>query len=314
MKITTYAPVTVTVLDRYEHFKRCVESLSRCTHADKTELVIGLDYPPSEKYVEGWKKICDYVPTIIGFKKVTVFKREENYGICRNTSEIREYAFARYDQIITTEDDNEFSPCFLDYMNKALEKYKDDERVFCITGYVQPKYSHIDDERVLFMSSGNAWGMGIWKKKEEQYKDSMNSVFGDILFSLKNTYKVFREMPFRIAGAINCYEHGYDYGDYKRGCICSLNGIYQLAPAHSLVRNWGQDGSGLHSGISKEIMQEEISTETSFDIPDVPVRMRPEVAQILWMNRLPQNRLRRVLVLGRYILSYIQFRVKNGNR
>ena len=49
----TFYPVIIYTLNRYEHFRRCVESLARNTHAEQTELVIGLDYPPSEKYVEG---------------------------------------------------------------------------------------------------------------------------------------------------------------------------------------------------------------------------------------------------------------------
>lgn len=61
MKILNYAPILIPTLNRYEHIRRCVESLSRCTHADKTELVIGLDFPPSEKYIERWKRIDAYL-------------------------------------------------------------------------------------------------------------------------------------------------------------------------------------------------------------------------------------------------------------
>ena len=56
-----YAPVYIPTLNRYEHFKRCLESLERCTDADKTDVYVGLDYPPSEKYVAGWKKIDEYL-------------------------------------------------------------------------------------------------------------------------------------------------------------------------------------------------------------------------------------------------------------
>ena len=116
----TYYPVIIPTLNRYEHFKRCVESLARNTHADKTELVIGLDYPPSKKYEKGYKQIKEYLPSINGFKKITIFGRRENYGVHRNFIALQNYAFEHYDAVISTEDDNEFSPCFLDYMNKAL--------------------------------------------------------------------------------------------------------------------------------------------------------------------------------------------------
>lgn len=44
-----YYPVLIPTLNRFQHFKECVESLAVCTHADKTELLIGLDYSPDKK-------------------------------------------------------------------------------------------------------------------------------------------------------------------------------------------------------------------------------------------------------------------------
>lgn len=309
----SYAPVLIPTLNRYEHFRRCVESLSRCAHANQTELVVGLDYPPSEKYVEGWKKISEYIPTIVGFREVTVFRRNTNYGPERNSEDIMNYCYSKYDRIIFTEDDNEFSPCFLDYMNKALEKYKDDNRVFSVSGYVQSRYRNISDKNVLFLLLGNAWGMGLWKKKEELYKEKMDNIFGDILFSFRNSYKVYKGMPFRLLGAMDCYINNYNYGDYKRGCVCSLYDMLQLQPANSLVRNWGQDGSGLHSSVNLEIMREEISDSYLFELQDVPVVMRPDMAKILWMTRLPEERIRRYYALVRIVLKYLLFRIKYRN-
>ena len=51
MEINHYAPVIIVTLNRYEHFKRCLDSLEKCTGANKTDVYVGLDYPPSEKYV-----------------------------------------------------------------------------------------------------------------------------------------------------------------------------------------------------------------------------------------------------------------------
>ena len=84
----TCHPVYIPTLNRYEHFRNCVESLARCTHADKIELVVGLDYPPSEKYVEGWKKISTEVTFDFGDKRrgsgrVACSGRERNqFGLC----------------------------------------------------------------------------------------------------------------------------------------------------------------------------------------------------------------------------------------
>ena len=81
-----YAPVLIPTLNRYEHLKQCLESLSRCTWADKTEVYVALDYPPQDKwdkYAPGWEKNRDWLRSVgdMGFKKLHLIERTENYGI-----------------------------------------------------------------------------------------------------------------------------------------------------------------------------------------------------------------------------------------
>ena len=53
-----YYPVCIPTLNRYEHLKACVESLQRCTHADKTELIIGLDaLPPPRRIMKSIARV-----------------------------------------------------------------------------------------------------------------------------------------------------------------------------------------------------------------------------------------------------------------
>ena len=77
-----YAPVLIPTLNRYEHLRQCLESLSKCTLAEETEVYIALDYPPSDKYVEGWQKTRGYLYSIgnMNFKKIHLIERTENYG------------------------------------------------------------------------------------------------------------------------------------------------------------------------------------------------------------------------------------------
>lgn len=58
-----YYPICIPTLCRYEKFKECIESLAHNTIASKTDLIIGLDFPPSEKYREGYEKIKEYIPS-----------------------------------------------------------------------------------------------------------------------------------------------------------------------------------------------------------------------------------------------------------
>ena len=72
-----YAPVTISACYRDEHLSRCIQSLKKCTYADKTEVYISVDYLPDEKHREGWEKTCELLKQPIeGFAAVHVFFSE----------------------------------------------------------------------------------------------------------------------------------------------------------------------------------------------------------------------------------------------
>ena len=131
-----FAPVLIPTLNRYEHLKRLVESLSKCHNADRTDLIIGLDYPPSDKYTEGWKKIKEYLPYITGFNNVIVIEANQNKGAGENFKSLLAYVIEqRYIGFIASEDDNEVSPNFLDFMNFGIKKCLEDKNFLGVCGY-----------------------------------------------------------------------------------------------------------------------------------------------------------------------------------
>ena len=169
MKIKQYAPVLICTLNRHVHFKRCVESLAACTHADKTDLYIGLEYPSKDDHWEGYRIIKAYLDTIKGFKTVNITVREKNFGVYDNWMGMEKYVYEQHDRIIISEDDNIFSTDFLNFVNKGLEKYKDRNDIFSISGYVYP----IDMPKIFaqdtFLWSGfQAGGLACGKTSTKQ--------------------------------------------------------------------------------------------------------------------------------------------------
>lgn len=277
----TYYPVCIATLNRYEHFKECVESLAACTHADKTELVISLDYPPSEKYVEGWKKIKEYLPTIKGFGKVTIFEQNYNLGVGRNGNGafLRRYVTGKYDAWIGIEDDNVFSPCFLDYMDKCLEKYKDDKSVFAISGYMQPiDWGDLNKTESNVIHIQEYMGvLGNWKNRIEIRETIVPRDFLKYICSSKKKlyklrHKSLRDLYQLISWLRN--NPSLDYpNDFTIACALKINDLCVISPVLSLVRNKGFDGSGLNCGydeLKKTIYDmQEISDKKIFEIKDV---------------------------------------------
>jgi hypothetical protein len=56
-----YAPIIIPTLCRFEHFKRLIVSLKRNSWARYTDVYVGIDYPPIQRYRQGWEIICNYV-------------------------------------------------------------------------------------------------------------------------------------------------------------------------------------------------------------------------------------------------------------
>lgn len=281
MEIKTYAPVIIPTLNRYEHFKRCLESLESCSGAEHTEVYVALDYPPSERYVNGWKKIDAYLKSKEnnnGFRKLHVIRRSRNYGLMKGNfwHTKMDVIFPNYESYISTEDDNVFSPCFLEFMNKSLNRFKDDASILKICGY-----NHLDNcddlgikGNYIFSKRGSAWGCGGWVHKDKLLNElyDLNVLKG--MLQEKKTYQLFKEKaPQCISYIRSMIKTGQLYGDSIWEIYCFLNDCKFILPAVSMVRNLGFDGTGWHSNhlneeMYKKYSEKSISQEEHFDFID----------------------------------------------
>lgn len=245
--LDNYAPVLIITLNRFEHFKCCVESLSKCTHADKTDLYIALDYPLKESHWEGYKKIKEYIDKIDGFKSTIVIERNENYGMLKNYSDAIQIVLSKHERFIFSEDDNEFSPNFLAFINKGLEKFKDDKSITAICGYNYPlEISSCYNYNFYYYKTFSAWGYGMWRDryKEFYYSPEELEYFAKNYKYLFRAYQMAEQKPLSILNSIRKNQPLYGDG------VVSLENIkynrYCIFPVISKVRNRGHDGTGLH--------------------------------------------------------------------
>lgn len=252
------APILIITLNRYEHLKRCIESLQKNKYATETDLYIGVDYPPNEKYEDGYRKILEYLDGgIDGFKNVIVLKQSDNKGPFLNFYELQKLVYEKYDRFIYSEDDNEFSLNYLEYMNKALEKYEKDENVLAISGYAYPIDTKEFSSNVFRCDSYfSALGYGMWKTKEEQMRKYLTRDYFEKL------YKDGKYMNKLLKTSANQYANmvkgmlGYTPDMFYKGQIRELDLVFALYmqafdmnmifPVTSKVRNWGYDGSGVN--------------------------------------------------------------------
>lgn len=265
--IKTFAPVSIPTLCRYEHFKRCIESLSRCTWAEYTDVYVALDYPAKESHWDGYRKIKAYLETCgkMTFKSLNVVMRDKNYGFGPNGNHatlIKEL-WKEHDRRIGSEDDNEFSPNFLVYMNTMLELFKNDEKVYCVCGYnrrielpesFQSNF-YIDNDYV-------AWGVGFWRHKQMPEKYRTFEYLKEILKDKKEYAKLQKHSPNTIRDIVAMIKQQSFHGDVLVNVFETLEGMYSVMPTVSKVRNHGNDGTGLHSKTLKTDVNEYFSRQT----------------------------------------------------
>lgn len=246
-EINVYAPIIIPTLNRIEHFKRCVESLAKCTLANKTELIIALDYPPSEKYVDGWKKICDYLPTITGFGKVTIIKHDSNLGAVKNALDLMEFARSYYDCFIFTEDDNEFAPNFLEYINWGLKKYKDDDSIFAICGFKEIPTDDIQNNVYKLNRIFSAWGYGTWYNRIDKLNKFYDHEIIKKIINEASIFDAFSRKVSKLSSLTYQLAKKTFFGDMMVSLL-PTDEKWCIFPSINKVRNWGWDGSGLHGG------------------------------------------------------------------
>lgn len=250
MEISQFAPVLIPTLNRYEHFRRCVESLSKCTHADKTDLYIALDYPANDTHWDGYNKIKEYLSEVSGFKSVNIIQRDKNYGSIQNSRNAKEQIFQTFDRIIISEDDDEFSPNFLDYINKGLDKFEDDPRVLAICGYIYPFKKPVNSTYKYFYGKAfSAWGYGLWKNKPRHSEAYTPSELINFL-KTKTIRKKIKYYDERKLYLIKDYLRYNIEPSGDRSVVINIlvNDKYCIFPTISKVRNWGHDGTGIHCG------------------------------------------------------------------
>ena len=129
MSINKLAPIALFVYNRPDHARRTIEALRANILANESDLIVFSDAPKPETQVEKVVEVRQYIRQIVGFRSVTIVERESNFGLARSIVDGVTTTLKKYGRIIVLEDDMVTSPYFLTYMNEALEKYAEDDRV-----------------------------------------------------------------------------------------------------------------------------------------------------------------------------------------
>lgn len=319
-KCMEYAPILIPTLNRSEHLKRCIISLQQNKLAEYSELIISVDYPPEQKYEEGYCQVCSFLDKgIEGFRRVLIIKHKKNIGAYNNYIFLKNYIKEKYDRFIFAEDDNEFSPNFLDYINTGLNIFEADEKIIavCSNGITPIKYY---DGNIALTKNFSAQGYGSWCNKENRIAENINrenfeNMARDGRFLLK-LFQNDKTLFYALKSAILCEEKLYQrperkipYVDMTVKIYMQTQELYVVAPILSTSRNFGYDGTGVNcpktKGNNKGAMIDH-SKEFEYSFPDaMPIHS--------FKNKLDLESWLRFIIGKMKIYLYFRLQKKNEN-
>lgn len=174
--------------------------------------------------------------------------QNENLGCGWGPATGISWAFENEDRLIILEDDCVPSHSFFKYCNHCLEKYKDDTRIWLISGR-----SHHQDTKFfkeydyLFTHYGHSWGWATWKRVWNHFDMDMKD-FPEFL-KLGGAHNVLN-----FTDQANFYNRKYSkffadkqlsthVWDFQFGFSIVKNGGLCIVPSKNLIENIGYIGT-----------------------------------------------------------------------
>jgi hypothetical protein len=168
--------------------------------------------------------------------------------LARNIVEGISELIVKFGELIVLEDDLVTAPHFLSFMNEGLTCYRDEAGVISLSAYVYPVACTLPE--TFFIRGADCWGWATWKRGWDLFESDGGKLLAELkgrklcrTFDFNGSFGYTRMLRAQIAGrtdswAIRWYASAF------------LNNKLTLYPGCSLIRNIGNDGTGVHSVLS----------------------------------------------------------------
>ncbi len=267
------APVVLFVYNRPQHTRTCLEALKQCDLSQDTELYIYADAPkkPADtELVAQVEEVRRLIREDSWCGKVHIIEQERNLGLAGSivlgVTDIVQQA----GRVIVLEDDICVTRGFLKYMNDALNLYEHHEKVMHISGYIYPYNRRIKTEHeTLFLKINTCWGWATWQRAWAHFNPDTGFHLGlwktaeqKKKFDIEGHACYYLQLEQNLQGIINSWAVKW-YSSWLHA------GGFSLLPKKSLVRNIGNDGTGIHSLSTNKF---DMELAEYIEVKDIPLK------------------------------------------
>ena len=243
--------VLFIVFNRFETTREVFDSIKK---ARPPRLYIASDGARPSKGDEDKKvkKIREYIIANIDWKcDVKTLFREENIGCRLAVSGAISWFFRNEEMGIILEDDCLPSQSFFWFCEEMLKKYKNDKRIFYVTGYNSQNVWNASKHDYFFSHIGSIWGWATWRRSWNEYDINMSDIDRFIdsngFINLFGN-KIAKARMSEILGsrAIDTWDYQFSYAAHKNNGLACI-------PSCSLIKNIGFEEDATHTfGINND--------------------------------------------------------------
>ena len=260
---------TATVLFTYNrpwHTSKVLESLSKNTVLPD-KLYIFHDGKKDTTVISDWNKV-ESIIRAVDWCDCEVITSEINKGLADSVVFGINYVLKNYTSVIVLEDDCVLAADFVNFMMQCFEKYKNDEKVFAVSGYGFPISCKRKKYDVYGCGRASSWGWGTWADRWKIFNKDYESIRRmkqeeDMSRNLAMWGNDLEDMVVgNVRGIIDSWAIFWALNIISRKGIC-------INPYQSLIKNIGCDGSGTHCGNSHQYdVQISKVKRKKFKLPD----------------------------------------------
>jgi len=231
------APIVLFTHKRLETLQKTVASLSLNALSVHSDLIIYSDGAKTPEDQIIINEIRSYLKTIIGFKSVHIHTSIKNKGLANSIINGVSEVMDEYHKAIVLEDDLIVSANFLEYMNQALYFYKDNSKIFSISGY-SPTIKGLENNDIYYTQRASSWGWGCWENRWKEidwtaksYESFKNNKFAKKRFNAMGS-DMNLMMKRQMKGKINSWAIRFCFHQFQKD-------LYSVHPSISKIQNMG---------------------------------------------------------------------------
>ena len=227
---------------------KLIDSLLKNRLAKESELYIFSDGYKDNIDKQDVLDVRNSFKDIKGFKNIHIIEAKTNKGLANSVIDGVTEIVNRYDKIIVLEDDLIVANNFLDYMNKALDFYKQNNSIWSVSGYTPDLEDCLKnyDKDIYLSLRANSWGWATWRDRWnkidwkindwEEFKEDKEAIKK---FNLAGN-DMFKMLEMQMMGKIDSWAIRWCYNQFRYN-------TFSVYPKKSKIINIGFDEKGTHN-------------------------------------------------------------------